>query len=58
MTNETHWNLNDVEQVAQATMQDQIAPPEILERLGPFPPKDYLIALGRRVYDLTQEQQS
>lgn len=46
------WTADDVERVALAIELDHVPPREIMERLGPYPPDEYLAALGRRMMEL------
>lgn len=50
------WSAADVEEVAQATIQGLIPDLHVMTRLGPTPPTDFTLALGRRVQELVIEQ--
>jgi hypothetical protein len=48
------WTEHDVEAVAEATMTGRLVDPEVMTRLGPTPPDDYLRAVATRVRELVE----
>jgi hypothetical protein len=50
------WTPQDVEAVAQAILKGEIGPWEQHDKLGPFPPDEFLEALGRRMHELNVER--
>lgn len=49
------WQPEDVETIAQSMMNDSL-PLDLLQRLGPFPPDDFLDLVSKRVFQLTQQK--
>jgi hypothetical protein len=51
---EPSWTQTDVEVAAQAACDGLIPPLELMMRLGPNPPREYLAALGARVVQMAE----
>ncbi len=47
------WTDEDVEEMAQSLVHDRLADYQVHDKIGPFPPDDFLEALGHRVWELT-----
>jgi hypothetical protein len=48
------WTESDVDAAAEAAMTGRLIDPEIMHRIGPNAPHDYLAALYERVHELVE----
>jgi hypothetical protein len=49
------WTPEDVEVIAQSMVDDSL-PHDLLQKLGPFPPDEFLSLVGQRVEELMRQK--
>jgi hypothetical protein len=49
------WTLEDVEVIAQSMVDDTL-PHDLLRKIGPFPPDEFLSLVGQRVEELMRQK--
>jgi hypothetical protein len=49
------WTPEDVEAIAQSMVDDTL-PYDLLQKIGPFPPDEFLSLVGKRVEELMRQK--